>query len=98
MNRYANVYRHAASLIQDRGWCHKGGLDDDGRICLLIAVTMAAVDRVHDDELSGPAGAIARCVDPDARSGSVYAVIAYNEAPDRTETEVINLLQKLSET
>lgn len=96
---YTDVYRDAARQIRNHGWCHHGGIDRNGRICLLIAITTAARDHLADDDtaaINGPALHAARTLAPQGRAGSAYSLIAYNEAPERTEHDILTFLDGLS--
>ena len=94
--KYAGVYRAAAKRIRERGWCHHGGMNRQGNICLLIAIVGAAKDLVPEGRSSLPALHAARVLDPDVRQGSAFPLIAYNDAPERTEAEVLDLLARLA--
>lgn len=94
--KYAGVYRAAAQRIRDRGWCHYGGMNREGHICLLIAIVGAAKDLTPEGRSSQPALHAARHLDPNVRSGSAFPLIAYNDAPERTEAEVLALLDQLA--
>jgi hypothetical protein len=94
---YADIYQHAAKLIRTRGWCHQGGLDREGRMCLLIAITSAARDCLpEDDDIRAPSLHAARRLAPQGRTGSAYSLIDFNDAPERTEAQVLQLLDELS--
>ena len=45
---------------------------------------------------SMPALHAARVLDPDVRPGSAFPLIAYNDAPERTEADVLDLLNRLA--
>jgi hypothetical protein len=94
---YAGVYRRAAVRLRTHGWCHYGGMDRDGRICLLMAITGAARDALAEhDDLHGPAEHAARQLEPHGRTGSAYALIRYNDAPERTEADIHEFLNRLA--
>lgn len=94
---YTHVYRRAAKLLVERGWCHQGGMTRTGAMCLLIAITTAADEACNDGQNPrAPVLHAARHVAPAGRNGSAYSLIAYNDAPERTEDQVLDLLDQLS--
>lgn len=94
--KYADVYRHAARLIRQHGWCHHGAVGKEGEICVHIAITQAAADRLPDEEMRAPVQAAARWLDPNHRSGSAVGLIRWNEAEERTVEDVLGLLHAMS--
>jgi len=94
---YAGVYHRALIDLRHHGWCHQGGLDREGRICLLMAITSAASHVLPEDaDIAAPAEHAARQLEPNGRKGSAYALIRYNDAPERTEADIHAFLDQLS--
>lgn len=81
--------RKAAALIQKRGWCQRVREDEDGCLCVLGAIAVAAhgyAEETVDEDLSEPVRAL--LPDPAER------IWHWNDAPGRTAGEVIALLEK----
>lgn len=83
----ADVLRHAARIIEERGHA-KGALEDDeGGVCALGAILVASSGSSND---WGPNGREASC----ALSNTVgYSIAGWNNRPERTASEVIAALR-----
>lgn len=76
----------AAAVIEKAGWCQGGLTDLHGRVCLLGAMMLAA------DSLGANRGEMALAwVELDHEAGG--ALPRWNDAPSRTQEEVIDLLR-----
>lgn len=83
MSPYARrVLLDAADLIDERGWCQNTFEDDHGRICARRAISMAC-DHFNDGS------AISLAVYP-------YGVCDFNDAPGRTQAEVVAKLREVA--
>jgi hypothetical protein len=69
----------AAAYIEEHGWCQRAMEDASGRVCLIEAITSTG------GYLDGVGAAIERLIGPD--------FISWNDAPGRTQTEVVKMLR-----
>lgn len=86
----AEVIREARNLLFERGWTQHVTEDDDGHLCLIRALNLAAgegLGRVASIAHPGADKAIASAVDDRVAFG-------WNDEPGRTFGEVIDILDK----
>lgn len=95
LEAYRGVYQRAIALLREYGWSPDRAIDGDGRVCLLVAVTLGARGLVKDE--NEPGFALARHLDPDVRANSAYPVIVFNSTEGRTAEDVIALLETVSQ-
>lgn len=102
----ADVLRHAALLIEERGWCRADRQSPDGQLCIVGAIELAQFGSVH--ELGDIDGVPSEQIDPFALPGAM-AVEKYlgleargtwgwNDAPGRTAAEVIAALRAAADS
>lgn len=86
------ILKHAAKLIEERGWCRGDYEDDDGRLCLIGAIRLASTGSSnrhnHRTEDAYRAFRWAENI-----SDAVY----WNDARSRSKHQVIKALLKASE-
>lgn len=81
-----NPLARAAELIEEHGWCQGGFYDDQGRMCVDFALLMAEATsnerarRLLTDELR-------------RRGDRERSVVEWNDAPGRTQLEVLAVLR-----
>jgi hypothetical protein len=81
-NEVADVLDGAADIIERDGWC-QGALERDGAVCAIGALTMAMRPTVARDRAFA---ALARRLGGDS-------VARWNDAPERTKQEVLDLFR-----
>ena len=81
------VYRRAAEVLTERGWCQDDTEDESGRLCAIGAIRVAdgspadgGDDQDRDDELLRPL------------HHHVGLISAWNDTPGRTVAEVVDAL------
>ena len=75
--------KKAAAVIQERGWC-QDDYEDNGAVCTIGALNVAA-GRTPDDEDLEQLSSVAESMGLFVLGG----IAAWNDAPDRTQAEVI---------
>lgn len=99
-----HLFRMAAGVIRQRGWCSKCFLDDDGRVCLDSALRLASGGFITET----PSHHVSPPGHPDVEEYSNYIdcvqeVRAYvdfspqtwNDKDGRTEEQILDLLDGL---
>lgn len=84
------ILERAAALIEQRGWCQLHFEDKDGRLCLDQALRLASQDVEH--EWRHEVRTQARALLYPLISGS--SVVLWNDAPRRTQDEVVAKLRE----
>jgi hypothetical protein len=87
----ADVLRHAALLIEERGWCQGDAVDAHGHLCAVGALSLAMYGDPECMIPSEISNALRRSFD------SRYSVPIWNDVEGRTAAEVIAALRAAAE-
>lgn len=82
----------AADYIEAHGWC-QGRYEDDGRVCVVGALRMAAFGAI-DRNFEMPTVNAYRSACGELAHGIETPVSTWNDAPERTQAEVIAKLRE----
>lgn len=81
----------AARARLEQGWCSKGGFDDYGGVCPIIAISHSARERGMSADVREDAYAYFRmAIDGDG-------VADWNEAPGRTKAQVLSAADRATD-
>lgn len=83
------VLRHAALLIEERGWCQRDWVDADGRLCIDAAVGYAEGGDIWDKDFYGGSKLTMDIVEDSLGE----TAISWNDEPGRTAEEVTAALR-----
>lgn len=84
----AEVCARTIDILEERGWCQHIGRDRDGRVCLSSGMVQAAKELVWGQWFD------VWCDAQNAVSSALgWPVITWNDHPDRTISEVKELLK-----
>lgn len=92
----ANLLLAARERVS-QGWCQKEAEDDSGNVCLLGAI--GVMQGAYDDGYCYAANAVndyLRQWGPELFKQDMFPSINYNDAPNRTKEEVMDLLTDVS--
>jgi hypothetical protein len=79
-NEVSSQLLAAADLLRERGWCQNQYIDDEGRICLMSALSLV------------PASVRVLVMVHHATNGTT----TWNDIPGRTKDDVLDLLEGLA--
>lgn len=81
-------YERAAEIMRERGLARGTGQDEDGSVCTGGAMAWAVTERMGTDDVRVDLVSMAREMELDE-----FAVPFWNDAPERTQEEVIERLE-----
>ena len=82
-------YERAAEIMRERGFAKGTGQDDDGNVCTGGAMAWAVYERMGGEDVRVDLMKMAKEMDLDE-----FAVPFWNDAPGRTQEEVIDRLEQ----
>lgn len=89
-----NIYKDAADVIRRQGWCQKVYGTRDGPVCTLGAVYTAMGGTPHPEDFPERIQASSALKAVTALNGLLdTGVVAWNDHPRRTRTEVLRTLE-----
>lgn len=101
MNTRVAILKDARKRIE-KGWYQappgpgiKKGMDDEGNVCLFVAISKSALELSDETET---ADLLARHINPDldvSQGSTLDTIVNWNDNPARTKDEVLRLLDEV---
>ena len=92
----ADVLRHAALIIEERGWSDDEPITADGRCCTLGAIRLAVhgnIGGLFSDEMAPAVRYFGLRLDPTDAENAIGSIAVWNDAPGQTAEEVTAALR-----